>query len=81
MTWSDSQDGSTVLDGIPVRWVTRDQATGGEPRGIAVWLRFLGGTKDVVLPMLERLAEGLDRVDRVRNPDAMDRCLDWLSAG
>ena len=80
MTWSDSQDGSTVLDGIPVRWVTRDQALGGEPRGIVLWLPLLGGTKDVVLPMLGRLA-GAGHVDNVRNPDAIDRCLDWLSAG
>jgi hypothetical protein len=80
VTWSDSQDGSTVLDRIPVRWVTRDQAIGGEPRGIVVWLAFLGATKDVVLPMLERLA-GAGHVDSVRNPDAIDRCLDRLSAG
>lgn len=49
---SERQDGCASVDGIPVRWVTRSAA-----RGIALWLPFLGGTKDVVAPMLERLAD------------------------
>jgi len=56
MTRSENQYGSATVDGIPIRWVTRDQSTDGVARRIALWLPFLGGTKDTMLPMLERLA-------------------------
>ena len=55
MTRSENQYGSATVDGIPIRWVTRDQST-DMARRIALWLPFLGGTKDAMLPMLERLA-------------------------
>lgn len=41
----------------PVRWITNDHTAGGAARGVALWLPSLGGTKDIVLPMLERLAD------------------------
>lgn len=55
MTAGLSDQRATVA-GIPVRWVTRTPEAGGAGRGIALWLPYLGGTKDVVLPVLERLA-------------------------
>ena len=45
-----------TVDGIPIRWVTRTPQAGGATRGVALWLPYLGGTKDAVVPVLERLA-------------------------
>ncbi len=49
-------DQRAIAAGIPVRWVTRTPEAWVLGRGIALWLPYLGGTKDVVLPVLERLA-------------------------
>ena len=57
MTPPTSQRGSATVAGIPVRWVTRNHATGDAARRVALWLPYLGGTKDDVVPMLERLAD------------------------
>ena len=57
MPRSEHQDGSETVAGIPIRWVARNLTADGAGRGIALWLPFLGGTKDTVLPMLERLAD------------------------
>jgi uncharacterized protein len=48
-------DQRAVVAGIPVRWVT--PRSGGPARGVALWLPYLGGSKDLMLPVLERLAE------------------------
>ena len=56
MTPPTSQRGSATVAGIPIRWVTRNHATGDAARRVALWLPYLGGTKDDVVPMLERLA-------------------------
>jgi hypothetical protein len=57
MTPPTSQRGSATVAGIPIRWVTRNHATGDAARRVALWLPYLGGTKDDVVPMLERLAD------------------------
>ncbi|MDQ6771389.1 MAG: dienelactone hydrolase family protein [Candidatus Dormibacteraeota bacterium] len=57
MRASADQDRSATVGGVPIRWVTRNQPGVGAARRIALWIPFLGGTKDTVLPMLERLAD------------------------
>jgi dienelactone hydrolase len=52
----ENQDGSATVDGIPIRWVAYDRTADSAAPRIALWIPFLGGTKETVLPVLERLA-------------------------
>ncbi len=52
---SESRQGSAVVGGVPIRWVTGDR-TAGTARRVALWLPYLGGSAALMLPMLERLA-------------------------
>jgi uncharacterized protein len=56
MSSSDQSDGprTVVVRGIPVSWVAPPAA--GVPHGLALWLPYLGGSKALAEPVLERLA-------------------------
>jgi hypothetical protein len=65
MTAERDMGGATV-GGIPVRWVV---TPGPPPSRVAA----LGSSV--------RETGNLGHLDAVRNPDAVDRCLDWLTTG
>jgi hypothetical protein len=80
MTAERDMGGATV-GGIPVRWaVTPGPAPGGAARRVALFLPFLGGDTGRENVSV-RVTGNLGHLAAVRNPDAVDRCLDWLTTG